>query len=1039
MGFRSALKAWLVAGVWCALAMASAAAQTEAGIANARRPAPAEAASAAPDPSLTQVSNLNRLAGLRVRDIQFRGTDPQQAGHLRELLAQKADEPLDKQKLRRSIQSLFATGRFADIQVEADRTPQNELTLVFIAEENSFVGRTLVIGAPRHGPNGHQLLNSSKLLLGELYTPQKLKQALESMVRVLQANGFCQATIAPQYTKRPESQQIEITFWVKAGEQARIGKVTVEGPARVTAQQVMEIAHMHPGDDASSQRVENGLRRLRKHFQKQDHVEAQVSLISPKFCDAERNYHADNNTLDYAFSIQPGPAIEIRVEGASVTRGVLKKYIPVFEENAVDDDLLNEGRRNLRDYFQSRGYFDVTVDYSPKNVDYSQKLVSDRYVYVYDVNRGMRHKLVKVDVDWSDVVARPNGEPYFKADVIRERMLVQPAGRVLSHGLFSQSLLTRDQQAIEYLYKSNGFLQVKVTSDVQDDYQGDPGRMRIVVHIAEGSQTRVASLALTGNDHIPADQIRGLISTLEGQPWSEANIAADREAVTNYYFNHGFPEVECEATSAPQAADPTRVDVKFQISEGRQVFVDKVLVTGLQATRPFVVDREIAVHPGDPLNQSAMFDSQRNLYDLGIFNEVDVAVQNPEGDDTRKNMLFDIKEARRWTFNYGFGLEVQTGSEPNSNLPQGRTGVSPRVSFDLTRINFRGRNHTLLFKSHVGRLEQRALFTYEAPRWFDRKNLTLSFISFYDNTNDIRTFTSQRLEGAFQLEHRWSRATTFLYRFSYREVKATNLVIDQSLVPLFSKPVRIGMPSFTFIRDTRDNPLDSKRGLYTTLDMGVSSRFFGSQASFLRFLTQNSTYHAFSKGRIVLARSTRFGIEHPLATSTLPEGTIPLPELLFAGGGNSHRGFSINQAGPRDLETGFPLGGQAMFINNVELRLPPPWLPWLENKVSPVLFYDIGNVFASPSDMFHSFFKTGQNNLSNCQPQSALNPSPSCDFSFMSHALGGGIRYNTPIGPVRLDFGYNLNPPTFLVQQDTAAPVQQLRHFNFFFSIGQTF
>ncbi len=1006
--------------------MPPAGAQVEAGIPQAHPAAPAEAP-ATPEPTVTRASHLNELAGLRVKDIEFRGTTPEETAHFKALLDQKTDQPLDKQKLRSSIQNLYATGRFADLEVEADRSPQNDLTLIFVAEENYFLGRMLAVGAPRKGPNGHQLLNSSKLVLGELYTGEKLENALNSMVRALQANGFYQATIVPEYTRHPDTQQIEIIFRVTPGPQAKVGKVTIESGPGVTVEQVMDIAHLHPGNDASSQRTDSALQRLRKHFQKQDHLEAQVSLT-------KRTYHPETNTLDYAFAFRPGPVVDVRVEGASVSRRVLKKYIPFYEENAVDEDLLNEGRRNLRDYFQSRGYFDAKIDYT-------EKAEPDRRLVVYDVNRGMRHKLVKVDMDWANVVVLPKGEPYFKADVIRERMLVQPAGRLLSQGLFSQSLLARDQLAIEDLYKSNGFLQVKVTSDVQDDYQGVRGRMRILVHIAEGPQTRVASLTLTGNEHMPAEQLRGLITTLEGQPWSEANIAADREAVMNFYFNHGFPDVELNATSTSQAADRTLMDVIFSISEGRQVFVDKVLISGRHATRPYVVNREIEVHPGDPLDQSAMFASQRNLYDLGVFNEVDVAVQNPEGEDTQKNMLFDLKEARRWTFNYGLGFEVQTGSEPNTNLPQGRTGWSPRVSLDLTRINFRGRDHTLLFSGHVGRLEQRGLFTYQAPRWFDHKNLTASFISFYDNTNDIRTFTSQRLEGAFQVEHRWSRATTFLYRFSYRRVQASNLVIDPLLVPLFSKPVRIGMPSFTYIRDTRDNPLDSKRGDFTTLDTGVSAKVFGSQASFARFLAQNATYHPLGKKKyVVLARSTRLGIEHPLASTNLPQGVIPLPELLFAGGGTSHRGFSINQAGPRDLDTGFPLGGQAMFINNVELRLPPPWLPYLENKVSPVLFYDIGNVFASPSDMFHSFLKTGQNNLQDCRPKTASDPAtfiPTCDFSFMSHAVGGGIRYNTPIGPVRLDFGYNLNPPTFLIGRENL--VQELRRFNFFFSIGQTF
>ena len=963
---------------------------------------------------------------MQVRAIEFRGIAPEDAGHLLGLLAQKSDEPLDKQKLRRSIQNLYATGRFADIQVDADRSPQNELTLVFVADENYFLGRMLVIGAPRKGPNGHQLLNSSKLVLGELYTHEKLTRALDGMLHALQANGFYQATIAPEYTKHPETQQIEFNFRVSAGQQAKVGKVTVNGAPGTTAEQVMDIAHLHPGKDASSQRTDSALQRLRKHFQKQDHLEAQVSLT-------DRTFHADTNTLDYAFTIRPGPEVDIRVEGASVSRGVLKKYIPVYEERAVDEDLLNEGRRNLRDYFQSRGYFDVKIDYTEKDE-------SDRRLVIYDVDRGMRHKLVAVDVDWSNVVALPNAEPYFKADVIRERMLVQPAGRVLSQGVFSQSLLARDQQAIESLYKSNGFLQAKVTSDVQDDYEGVSGRMRVLVHVSEGPQTRVGSLTLTGNEHFPGDQIRKLVTTQEGQPWSDSTIASDRESVMNFYFNRGFPEVQLEATSKPEPNDPSRMDVAFHVSEGMQVFVDQVLITGRHGTRPYVVKRGIDVHPGDPLDQSAMFASQRNLYDLGVFNEVDVAVQNPDGRDTEKNMLFDLREARRWTFNYGIGFEVQTGSEPNTNLPQGRTGWSPRVSLDLTRINVGGRDHTLLFSSHVGRLEQRALMTYEAPRWLDHPSLTLSFISFYDNTNDIRTFTSERLEGAVQVEHRWSRSTTFLYRFSYRKVRASNLVIDPILIPLYSTPVRIGMPSFTYIRDTRDNPLDSKRGDFTTVDTGVSAKAVGSQASFARFLMQNSTYHPLAKGRIVVARSVRLGIEHPLANANTSQGLIPLPELLFAGGGNSHRGFSINQAGPRDLDTGFPLGGQAMFINNIELRLPPPWLPYLDNKVSPVLFYDMGNVFASPSDMFHSFLKTGQNNLQNCRPKTASDPAsfvPACDFSFMSHAVGGGFRYNTPIGPVRLDFGYNLNPPTFLIGRENL--VEQLRKFNFFFSIGQTF
>lgn len=988
----------------------------------APEPAAAAAPPGAPSDPPNETGGLNRLAGLPVRQIEFRGAAPAETGHLLTLLVQKTDEPLDKQKLRRSIQNLYATGRFADIQVEADRSPQNELTLVFVARENSFIGPMTMSGAPRDGPNNHQLINTSKLVLGELFTDANLQRALQSMERALRENGYYEAKISTEYVRHPETRQIDIHFHVAPGPKAKIGKVSIEGESGLTPEQAMEILKMHPGDAVTSNRLDRGLQRMRKRFLKQERLEAQVSLT-------DRIYHPENASLDYVFTIHRGPLVDIRMEGTSLRKGLIKRYVPVYEENAVDEDLLNEGRGNLRDYFQSRGYFDAKIDYT-------QKVEPDRRLVVYDVDRGMRHRLVAVDVDWSNVTALPNNEPYFKADQVREHMQVQPAGRLFVQGMFSQSLLARDMDAITNLYKANGFEQVKVSNTVQDDYQGVSGRMRVVVHVNEGPQTRVRRLTLTGNTHIPTSQLlaANLINTEAGQPWSDSTIAADRESVMNFYFNHGFPEVDFEATSAPVAGEPARMDVTFKITEGKQVFVDRVLLSGLHATKGFVVGREIQVREGDPLSQSAMIESQRRLYDLGIFNEVNVAVENPEGDDTRKNVLFDLAEARRWTFNYGLGLEVQTGSsQPGGNSPQGRTGVSPRVSFDLTRINFRGRDHTILFKAHVGRLEQRGLFTYEAPRWLDREDLKLSFISFYDNANDIRTFTSQRLEGAVQVEHRRSRATTLLYRFSYREVRAFNLVIDPLLIPLFSKPARIGMPTFTYIRDTRDNPLDSHRGMYTAADFGVSSRYFGSQASFLRFLLQNSTYYPFRKKTIVLARSTRFGIENPFNYTGSPALVIPLPELLFAGGGNSHRGFSINQAGPRDLSTGFPLGGEALFVNNLELRLPPPWLPLLENKVSPVIFYDYGNVFASSSDLFRSFFKVHQNNQ-NCTPTALV---PFCDFNFMAHAVGGGVRYNTPIGPVRLDVGYNLNPPTFLILSE--GRTDRLRHLNFFFSIGQTF
>ncbi|HSE49064.1 MAG TPA: outer membrane protein assembly factor BamA [Terriglobales bacterium] len=983
--------------------------------------APALAQTAPPPPHSTpaqpsqthiaEFSALARFSGLRVHEIRFAGAIPDEP-RLRERVVQEVGQPLDRNKVRRSIQALHATGRFAEVHVDAERTATGEVDLTFVGEPNYFIGWIRMSGIPRYGPTDSQLRNATKLDLGELLLPEKIATAIDGIKNVLRDQGFFQSEVAAEEQRHPETQQVDLLFHITAGERARVGAVVFQGDFGYTPAEMVSISQLYTGDKVTSGKAQRAMDRLRKKYNKKDRLEADVVLLRSE-------YQLATNTVDYTFQVDRGPTIDLHLRGAKIRKGKLKKYIPIYEENAVDDDLLNEGRRNLRDYFQTQGYFDVDVNFRQPPAEGDHRHVE------YIIEKGERHKL-------TDLIIQ--GNEYFPEDIIRERMLLQPAGWLLSHGRFSQSMLSRDISSIEDLYRSNGFQDVQVTGDVQDDYQGETGRMRVTLTIKEGPQTRVRTLAIEGNNSISDETLRQLLNTSEGQPYSDFNVATDRDAIVNYYFDHGFPQVSFESEAKPMPGDPQRMDVTYRIVEGQPVFIDRVLIAGLHFTRPYVVDRELQVHNGAPLSQADMLETQRRLYDLGIFNEVNIAIQNPDGEAREKNVLLQLTEARRWTFNYGFGIEIATGSEPGATDPQGRTGVSPRVSFDVTRINFMGRNHTLIFKSRFGRLQQRGLFSYEAPRWFDNEDLKLTITAFFDDTRDVRTFTAQRLEGSAQIEHKVSKITTLLYRMTYRRVKVDprTLVIDPFLIPLFSRPVRIGMPSLTYIRDKRDDPLETTKGTYTLADMGVAPEFLGSEASFSRFLIQNNTYHAFTfdKKRWVFARSTRLGIEKPFG----PAGFVPLPERFFGGGSSSHRGFAINQAGPRDRETGFPLGGEGMFINNLELRTPTIPLPLVENNLSLVFFHDMGNVFATASDIFPSLFRVSQPHKSQCE---LLTVTARCDFNYNSQALGAGIRYRTPIGPVRVDFGYNLNPPTFPIRRETRSDT--LSHFNFFFSIGQTF
>jgi outer membrane protein insertion porin family len=1013
-------------------------------------------ASPAPQPSQagTGAGGISSYAGLTIKDISFPAiTDETELKNFRQIIPLQVGQPLDRERLRESIQKLYATGRFGDLRAEAERTEDGQVSVSFVSSANFFVGVITVEGTPGH-PSASQAANACKLQLGELFTAEKIERALTNLKQLMEENGYYRSSITVTKNEHPEIQQVAITFHLVAGPQAHVGEVVLTGHPIRTEAQIEETAHLHPGDLVSAQLVSRALDRLRKKYQKQNRWLAQVAI-------AKRAYRPETNAVDYTLNIELGPTVIITAEGFKISGGVFKRSVPVYEEDALDDDLLNEGRRNLQNYLQGRGYFDAKVELK-RQADPEK----DQLRVVYAIDPGERHKLVKVEI-----TGNLEGNHGFPAELLRSRMQVQPAERFFSHGRYSQSLLSDDVRGLEDLYRSNGFLDVKITSSVEDDYKGRHNELGVMLKVDIGQQTLVGALQIVGNNtHL--DEPLPDLNTAVGQAFAQSKIAEDREIILNYYFNRGFPNATFEATAQPLPGEANRMSVKFTIHEGEQEFVDKVLVSGLNFTKMFVVQRQIQVKTGEPLSQTDMLNTQQNLYDLGIFSQVDTAVQNPDGTEPSKNVLVQVQEARRYTFTYGGGFEFQTGQPSvNGGPAQGVSGVSPLVSLGVTRLNFRGRDHTITFDARVGQLQKRGLLRYDAPRWLNNPHWTLSLTGFYDDTLDVTTFHSQRLEGSVQAEEKINKISTIDYRFQYRRVQATDIEISPNLIPLLSLPVRVGEPGFSYIRNTRDSDLETTKGTYNTIDEGVASSYFGSQADFNRILVQNSTYHAFGKNRphdrkFVFARSIRIGLESPFNNTVNVEPgqsapgnstLIPLAERFFSGGGNSNRGFGLNQAGPRDPQTGFPLGGSTLVLNSFELRFPPPTLPYVQDNLSFAIFHDAGNVFAEGKDAVNSLLHWKQRDPALClQPGTAIQ----CSYNYISHAIGVGVRYKTPVGPVRFDFGYNLNPPAFPSCQTTpnshfptpssycpAAPAsnvnyfdpQHVSHFNVYFSIGQSF
>ncbi len=995
--------------------------------------------------SETAFGTINPYLGLPIDQIELPGVPPDDAASLLAGTPLKIGEPLTRDGLHDAMQALFATGRFADIQAEADRTETTGVRLRFITVANFFVGIVAIEGVSNN-PSPNQLASATRLQLGELYTQEKVDRALAGIRRVMEENGFHQSK-ATYSDKRDEQQhQVNMTFHVVPGRRALVGEITIEGDAGYSTAEIEEIAKLHPGVPAFSNRITRALQRIRSRYQKQNRLLAQVEVVS-------RTYHPERNSVSYVFKADRGPVVQIAAEGFKISQRVLKKLVPIYEEGAVDDDLLNEGRRNIQNHLQTLGYFEASVTVSQRSTEGGKNLQ-----VLYAVNPGDRHKLAAI---------RVTGNRFFSDEQIRSRMQDQAAGRIFSHGRYSEALLEEDVRGIQNLYRASGFRQVEVASKLVDKYQGNDSELAIDITVKEGPQTRVAWVRVEGNYMLPEEQLPE-ISTAERQGFDESSLADDRDTILGRYFDNGFPNatVEVAYTTVPSPDNLPRVGVTFTIHEGEQFFVNQLYLDGLQHTRPGVARREMRIQPGAPLSQQGILESERRLYDVGLFKQVDAAIQNPDGTESRKNVLVTLREAERYTFDYGGGFEFQTGQPSfGTNQPLGASGVSPMVSLGISRINVGGRHQTLTFRGNLGRLQQRALLSYDMPKLLNLDNFRFTATGLYDNTVDVSTFTSRRLEATFQVRQVLKRAQereldTFAYRFSYRQVEASNIQVTANLIPLLSTPTRVGTPNFIYSRNRRDNDLESTRGSYTTFEGGVASSYFGSEADFSRSLAKNSTYHTFFRDRstgqgYVFARSTTVGIENrfgntvlldPGQTPVSGETLVPLPERFYSGGGNSNRGFGLNQAGPRDPFTGFPVGGSAVFLNNLELRFPNVRVPWLNDNIGFTIFEDMGNVFARPQEMLQSLGRFHQPQRDLCfQDITHLQ----CNYNYVSHAVGTGVRYQTPIGPLRFDFGYNLNPPYFpsftnITTQTGAGQVgqfgyQRVGHFNFSFSVGQSF
>jgi len=909
---------------------------------------------------------------------------------LRDLIQQKAGEPYSSEKIQDTISMFEQTGLF--VMVDLEVTPlATGVEVEFVLQPAFYIGMTRFPGAD-NGFEYSRLLSVVNYPSQEPYEEDRVREAEAALLQFLVSSGYFLATVRAEVEFDEADQLANLHFHVALNRRAEFGSVEVSGLPEEEAARIEDALHsirarirgayVKPGKTYDSQRLRSAAGFIRDSLNRMNRLAEEVRLEPPR-------YDPETNRADIMFHVTPGPAVEVRTKGAGVSGRVLRRLIPIYEENAFDQDLVEEGKRNLASHFQSKGFFDVAVNPMVTNEPAKIDLA-------YQIETGERHRVMDVAV---------RGNRYFDSDALLPLVTVRPGSWLwFSRGRFSEDLLNESVEALTRYYQDAGFPDI-VVQPLVNDQEHD---IYVTFEITEGRQTLVNEFRLEGNhtQSIFALTPSGL-NLGPGRPYSQRLLNQDRDQIMARYLDLGYLNGSFESTIEP-LPDDHQVDVAFTVEEGPQAHVSSVSPEGAEDTQPWFIDRITQIQAGQALSLGNLLSAESRLYETGLFDWASVAPRKPITDQTEEKVLIKVHEARRNTLSYGFGFEL---SPRTANVPAGSVALpgslivalpstykttqkqfaSPRGSIEYSRRNLRGEGETATVAALVSRLDQRLSFTYANPYLLRSTWNWHSLMSLFgERTSENPIYTERLGEASFQVERPLDRARTrtLLLRYSFSRSALYDLLIPEIVLPE-DRSVRLSTLSAAYVRDTRDRPLDAHRGIYQSFDLGINPKAIGSSANFLRLVGQTAYYRQV-KPWLVWASNARLGLAKSFA-----ESQVPLSKRFFSGGGNSLRGFPFNGAGPQravpvcsdsnDLSTctniTVPVGGNAVFIINSEARFPIPF----KKGLGAVFFYDGGNVYQ----------RIGLKHL----------------VSDYSNTIGFGIRYDTPVGPIRFDIGRNLRPP----------------------------
>jgi outer membrane protein insertion porin family len=890
------------------------------------------------------------LFGKPVRRIEIT-PETLNPSHYVPYLGIKTGDSLTRTAVKGAIQFLYECGRFSQIDVEA--LPEGDGVLLrFNLQQNYYFNKFSIKG--KVDLKGHTLGEWASMPIGKQFTQEKLEEAERAVLKFMREKGFYLAKVKAKQTLDDKTRLVNTIFEVQPGSLAVIE--AIDDPAGLPLRESEEISKIlgyRAGRSYDRSRLNARLENLRKYLLKKGYLSA-IAQVSETF-------DPDRNRVTLALRVTHFGKIRVVVEGIKIDKNQLRKLLPILNGEEIDARALGEGAKNLKDYLENMGYSEADVKINETVDDFGVRVLHHQVI----PNR----KFTVAHVRFKGNEALTDGE-------LSASVMIQRANLFQNTG-YSAIQLDDDVDALKALYESRGYLQAVVIPLVEPAQENQS--LDITFLCREGPLSRTGSVNLSGNKAISVDGKGKLLPTgsltlsgnkgisnkelefhmrlLTGKAYSPSRAEQDRQAILAAYNDLGFLQTQVKVhESSPDKENS--YPIEFQIQEGTQSRVDRIIILGNERTSLSRIQKKIKLEEGEPLSLGKLLQTQRGLYDLGVFDQVRVAAQIADSGAPYQDVVVRLQESRRYTIRYGFGYQEREKF---------------RGTLELTDSNFLGFARRANIRFRASSIEQQALFNLQQPHF--RALPVESYLTFSALQRRDVSFDSRRFSASFQFSHPFGNHNWGMLRYNFKNVRVFNAQVPISDLGREDEPVNLSTFSAAFINDTRDDYLDPSKGFFSSTDLGITTKLLGDN-NYISFFSQNSYFRKLSSS-FFLAASMRLGLANPYGG----DRDLPISERFFAGGGSSLRGFETDYAGP--LQANKPVGGNALIVGSLEMRVP------VVSFVRLAGFYDTGNVFREIGDIH---------------------------FSDFSHTLGIGLRIKTPFGPLRADYGYNLHFSSALQQ-----------------------